>query len=153
MGTTNFGTCGLGCNSLPSYVQTEQSPSPVAREALHIRGPRPIPVTEAFVKFFLNGKNRGMGDANGKRRLLALQPAVERNVAGSRSNLDFYSIVRTCLSRTSGFSSCLCLRSALQCLETSRRPYTSLAVKVTECGLQYCARQVFLHKQKFKYTE
>jgi hypothetical protein len=116
MGTTNFGTCGLGCNSLPSYVQTEQSPSPVASEALHIRGPRPIPVTNAFVKFFLNGMNRGMGDANGKRRLQPVQPAVERNVSESRSNLDFCGIVRTCLLRTSGFSSCPCLRSTLQCL-------------------------------------
>lgn len=61
-----------------------------------IRGSLPIPVTYAFVKFFLNGMDRGLGDENGKRRLLALQPAIEKKGVASLSNLDFYSVLLAC---------------------------------------------------------
>lgn len=71
-------------------------PSPVARETRRIGGSLPIAVTKAFVKFFLNGMDRGMGDETVRGDCWPLQPAVERNVAASRSNLDFYSTLLAC---------------------------------------------------------
>lgn len=150
---TNFGTCGLGCNSPPSFVPTEQplslSLSPVARETLHIRRSLPIPVTNAFVKIFLNGTDGGLGDKNGKRRLLALQPAIERNVAASSSNLDFYSILLAC--QAPQVSLRVHISEALQYLEmvgdrTVLLP--CLFIMVTECGLKY-----FQKKHKFTGIE
>lgn len=156
MGRTNFGTCGLGCSSSPllllGTVPTERCPPPVARETRRIGGSLPIAVTNAFVKSFLNGMDRGMGDENGKRRLLALQPAIERNVAASRSNLDFYSTLLVC--QAPQVSPHVHVSEALQYLETVGDHFLPLLyffIMVTECGLKYCS-VLCSHQNKYKFV-
>jgi hypothetical protein len=82
-------------------------------------------------------------------RLLALQPAIERNVAASRSNLDFYRALLAC--QAPRVSLRVHVSEPLHYLETAGHralPLPCLFITVTECGLED-----FQKEHKFTGTE
>lgn len=96
----------------------------------------------------------GLGRWNAERRLLALQPAIERDVAASRSNLDFYSTLLAC--QAPQVSLRVHISQALQYLETvgdRTGPLPCLFITAAESGLKYFSESDFQNKHKFKGIE